>query len=97
MCRDAFGNFKAGQDARSVGFLANAIKLLDAVKACEEAKNDFRAEAALQAAVQEAMAATEGLPAFDNELVANGNERFAKLGAPSEGVLTQVDATALEA
>ncbi|NPT58111.1 hypothetical protein [Paraburkholderia elongata] len=97
MCRDAFGNFTAGQDARSLGFLAAAIKLLDAVKACEEAKSDFRAEAALQAAMTAALEATDKLPAFDDAFIQGGAERFEKLGLSSEGVLVQVDSAEMGA
>jgi hypothetical protein len=91
MCRDAFGNYKAGQDGRSLGFLAAAIKLLDAVKECEEAKNDFRAEAALQTAINAAMETTDKLPAFDDGLMEGGAARFEGLGLSSDGVLVQVD------
>lgn len=97
MCRDAFGNFTGGQDARSLGFLAAAIRLLEAVKACEEAKSDVRAEAALQAAMTAALADTDKLPAFDRTLVADGTARFDKLGVSAKGVLTVVDAETLGA
>ncbi|MEX3926710.1 hypothetical protein AB4Y36_22135 [Paraburkholderia sp. BR10936] len=91
------GNYKAGQDARSVGFIAAAIKILDAVKVCEEAKNDVRAEAALQAAMKEAFDATENLPEFDKDLVEGGAARFAKLGVSTDGILAEIGAAELEA
>jgi hypothetical protein len=97
MCRDAFGNYKAGQDARSLGFLAAAIKLLDEVKACEDAKSDFRAEAALQSAINAALEATDKLPAFDDAFMEGGAKRFEELGLFSEGVLAEVDAAELGA
>jgi len=97
MCRDAFGNYKAGQDVRSMGFLAAAIKLLDEVKECEDAKSDFRAEAALQAAMNAALESTDKLQAFDDAYMEVGAKRFEELGLSSDGVLAETTAEDLGA
>ncbi|SEB91809.1 hypothetical protein SAMN02787142_0561 [Burkholderia sp. WP9] len=97
MCRDAYGNKMSGQDARSLGFMAAAIKLLTAVSEHAEAKGDVRAEAALKAVMTEAFNETESLPVFDPALVAEGTARYQKMGLSPAGVLNSVDASELEA
>jgi hypothetical protein len=97
MCRDAYGNKMSGQDARSYGFMAAAIKLLTAVSEHAEAKGDVRAEAALKAVMTEAFNETESLPAFDQTLMPEGTARYQALGLSPAGVLNSFNPSELEA
>ncbi len=92
MCRDAYGNAISGQEARSAGFTAATIKVLEALQAHGEAKGDVRAEAALKATLQEAIVDTEALPAFDSSIAATSMEQAQEKGLWKEGVLQRVDA-----
>lgn len=89
LAQDAFGNGSSGNQERSLRYIADAVRVLRATFALEEAKGDVRAEMAAEKALADVLQAVGDKPDWPKfEMNADVFAQYAN--APwAEGILTQ--------
>jgi hypothetical protein len=91
MARDAFGNLITGNDERALRFIAEQVKLLEAVVALSESKNGVKENAALEALLRSQVTMEDEWPKFSGEHLQEHMKKWSDKGITSDMGLVAAD------